>query len=156
MSTVRFFMYDQLYRHSTRINEAPLSPITCTWNVQILFESSGANQRLTSRTCNTFVVRAIGHRLDEREGEDLLFNVTPTVKKYSFVHRGSIPFLKVLGTKKQILRFEYEVSSIFRFETIDQWMKQKQLSKSWTMCQCLSVRRWKYLNCFLLLEQHGG
>ena len=43
-SSVRFFMYNQLYRRSTRSNEAPLSPlhspITCSYNIPILFESS--------------------------------------------------------------------------------------------------------------------
>jgi len=41
-------------------------------------------------------------RLDEREREreHFLLSVTVTVKEYSFVHRGSTRFLKVLGPKK--------------------------------------------------------
>ena len=41
-------------------------------------------------------------RLEEREREHLIWNVTPVVKKHSFVYRGSIPFLEVLGTKTDL------------------------------------------------------
>ena len=48
------------------------------------------------------------------------------------------------------------MSSIFQCETIDWWMKQLQLSKSWTFCHRLSMRCWKYLDYFSLLEPTGA
>ena len=73
-SSVRFFMYDQLYRRSTRSTEVPLSPlhspITCSYNIPILFESSGTNSRLESSIYSTLVVQTIV-LTREREREPL-------------------------------------------------------------------------------------
>jgi hypothetical protein len=54
---------------------------------------------------STFVVRTIDLT---RWREPLIECHTPTIKKYSFVHHRSTPFLEVLGTKNRPLDLKME------------------------------------------------
>ena len=123
-SSVRFFMYDQLYRRSTRSTEAPLSPlhspVTCSYNIPILFESSGTNKRLESSIYSTLVVQTID-LTRERERENLYSNwmsLQPSRNTHVCIVK-VLRFWKFLEQKTGLKIWTWSVLDLPVRETID-------------------------------------